>query len=102
MPSYEMMRRLMGAPTEGGTKQLIVDTSPVQVDSSIGNIKMATLKADSANSSPIYIGFDSSVDATTGFPLNAGDYIDIVIDSLAKIYVVAGSAGQKLYVIWVR
>lgn len=101
MVSYEVWRRLMGTPKEGDTIQVIVDTTPVQVGSE-GNIRAVTLKADHANSDTIWVGFSSSVDNTTGFPLEAGDHIDIVIDSLAKIYVVAGSSGQKLYAIWVR
>ena len=102
MPAYEIWRRLMGTPQEGGTIQVLVDTTPVQVDGSVSNIRSATLKADANNSDTIWVGFDSSVSATTGFPLEPGDHIDIVIDSLSKIYVVSGTAGQKLYVIWVR
>jgi len=102
MTAFELLRRLLGTPQEGGTLQIIVDTTPMQIDGSVSNIRTATLKADSANSDVIWIGFSSSVDASTGFPLNAGDHIDIVIDSLSKIYAVAGSSAQKLYVIWVR
>ena len=101
MVSYELISRMLGTPKEGGTKQVIVDTTPVQLGDE-DNIRSVTIKADHANSDAVVIGFDSSVSSSTGFPLNAGDHVDIAIDSLSKIYAVAGSSGQKLYVIWVR
>lgn len=91
----------MGSPSSGGTLQVIVDTTPMQLGA-VSNIKAATLRADDANSDTIWVGFDTNVSNTNGFPLNAGDHMDILIDDLSKVYVVSGTAGQKLYVIWVR
>lgn len=101
MPAYEVLKQLLGTPEEGGTIQVIVDTTAKQL-ASVSGVRAATIKADDANSDTVWIGFDSSVDNTTGFPLNAGDHIDVLIKDLSKIYVVSGTAGQKLYVIWVR
>jgi len=96
----ESMAGLMGTPTEGGTAQVTVGTTAAQLGP--GEIRMVTIRADKNNAGTVYVGFDSSVSASTGFPLTPGDTIDIVIDDLGKIWLVADQTGQKAYLIWVR
>jgi hypothetical protein len=52
------------------------------------------IKADLANGNNIYVGHDSSVSGTNGFTLDAGEFVEIEIDSLDKIWVVGGAADQ--------
>lgn len=61
-----------------------------------------TVKADSDNAGVIYIGNDGSdsVAATTGFELQAGEYL--IFDQVGKlgdIYAIASEADQYLYII---
>ena len=93
------MAEIMGTPTEGGTFQFTVSTTPT----ALGNkaVKMVTIKADKGNTDAVYIGFDSSVSSGNGFALDPGESVDIVIDDLGKVYVVSGQDAQKIYVMWV-
>ena len=45
----------------------------------------------------IYIGYDSNVTASNGFPLEAGDSMYIPIDNPNKVYCIADQSGQDIY-----
>ena len=59
--------------------------------------KGVTLSVEFSNLGIIYVGYDSSVDSSNGFPLEAGDSMYIPIDNPTKIYCVATIASQKIY-----
>jgi len=99
MISYRAMKDLLGSPSKGGTFQFTVSTTPTALGAL--EVKMVTIKADKANTDAVYIGFDDSVSTGTGFALDPGESVDIVIDNLGKVYVVSGQNAQKIYVMWV-
>jgi len=89
----------VGSPSKGGTFQFTVSTTPTALGAL--EVKMVTIKADRSNTDAVYIGFDDQVNTATGFALDPGESIDIVIDDLSKVYVMSPSVAQKVYVMWV-
>jgi len=87
-------------PTNGGTLQVVATSTPTPLGSQ--KVRMITIKADKGNTDSVWIGFDSSINSSTGFPLDPGESIDIVIDDLSKVYVMSPSTAQKIYVMWVQ
>jgi hypothetical protein len=53
------------------------------------------VKALASNAGTIYAGDDSSVLTTNGYELSAKDDVEIWIDDVSKIYVVASQVDQK-------
>lgn len=86
-------------PTSGGTFQMTTTDTATPLGSQ--KVRMITIKADNGNTDNAWIGFDSSVDQSSGFPLAPGETIDIVIDNLSKVYVMSPGDAQKIYVMWV-
>lgn len=86
--------------TGGGTAQVTVDTSPVQVSTSSVKTRIVIVKADDDNTGNVYVGFDSGVSSTNGFRLVAGQAVELAIDDLSKIWLVADAVGQKVHVLW--
>lgn len=77
--------------------QQTVGTTAVQVPTSLGaSLRSLSLKSLSANTASIYIGTSSAVTASNGWPLDAGDSIDLEIDNTTNIYAIAGAAGQRI------
>lgn len=54
-----------------------------------------TIKAPSGNSGTVYIG-DSTVTTSNGYPLAAGDSVQVPASDLANVYAVASGAGQPI------
>lgn len=54
------------------------------------------LKADASNSGTVYVG-NSNVTTSNGFPLTAGQSLEIQADSTAAIWVVGSAAGQIVH-----
>lgn len=62
------------------------------------------LKANSANTAPIFVGADDSMTAaltggnetTCGYPLAGGEAISLSLDNLDKIYILSTSADQEI------
>jgi len=86
-------------PSAGGTLQIVVTGTPTSLGSQ--KCRMVTIKSDSENTDNVYVGFDSELDNTNGFPIESGECIDIVVNNLSKVYVMSPSDGQKIYVMWV-
>jgi len=63
------------------------------------------IKANPANGGIVYVGFNSDLTAgsaaptTDGFPLSAGEAIDLEIDNANKVYVIGSDASQKFHFI---
>lgn len=83
------------------TSQYIVGTSAVQITptplatrSSIG-LKATT----TSNIDAVFIGVTSSVTTSNGYPLFAGDTIQLDITSTGTLWAIGTSAGQKVYAI---
>lgn len=76
-------------------------TTRTTITASAVTAKTVFLKADSANTSVVYIG-DSTVTSTGGgnvfAQLLAGDGVSLDVASTSGIYVVAASGTQKIYV----
>jgi hypothetical protein len=56
--------------------------------------KYARIKADLANGDFVYVGHADTVTSSNGFVLDAGEYVDIPVDSLDKVWVIGGAAAQ--------
>ena len=102
MTAFEILRRLLGTPQEGGALSVVVSTSVTPLSSTAQKVKMVTIKADKSNTDAVYIGFDPAMTVNTGLPLDPGESIDIVIDDLSKLYALSQSTAQKIYVLWVK
>jgi len=55
--------------------------------------RSATLRALAANTGAVYLG-NELVDSSTGFPLAAGDAVDIAIDNLRRLYLDVAVAAE--------
>jgi len=78
--------------TVGTDKQRLSDDFPTYT---------VVLKADDDNTGNIYVG-NSDVTTSSGLRLSPGQSLSIDIDNLNKVYVIADTADQKLYVLWLR
>lgn len=56
--------------------------------------KSVTIKANAGNTGKVYVGHDANVTAATGFQLAAGESVEIAVDTLAKVFVIADAASQ--------
>lgn len=78
-----------------------IGTSQVQLVSSGSNSMALTIQADISNTGTVYVGKTGvtagTTDATDGYPLLAGDSIDIYYNAPANVYLIASAAGQKVY-----
>ena len=59
--------------------------------------KGVTISVEFSNLGTIYVGYDSNVTSSNGFPLEAGDSMYLPIDNPNKVYCIADTAGQKVY-----
>jgi hypothetical protein len=55
--------------------------------------RSATIRALSTNTGAVYLG-NELVDAATGFPLAAGDALDLAIDNLRRLYLDVAVAAE--------
>lgn len=94
-----LMEQLLSTPTSGMTYQLTVDTAPIPLSTQPFSVKTVIVKADDDNAGSIFVGFDNTVSPTSGFRLTAGQGLELLIDDLSKVWVVANSTGQKLHVL---
>jgi hypothetical protein len=81
---------------------LDVDTTAEALTSTSVTCKIGVnVVADASNAGTIYIGNSdvsaSAADATTGYPLSAGDAVFLPISSPTKIYCIASEVNQKIY-----
>jgi len=76
--------------------QITVGTTSKRLTSSCTS-KAVGLVAHSANAGKVYFGYNSSVSTSNGFELSVP--VSLAIDNANKIYVIAGTSGQK--VCWV-
>lgn len=56
--------------------------------------KYVRIKADLSNGDNVYVGHDDKVTSSNGFVLDAGEYVDIPVDQLDKVWVIGGAASQ--------
>lgn len=52
------------------------------------------VRADDDNTGIIKVGSESDIAAGRGFPLKAGDSIEIAVDMVSKLFVIADGAAQ--------
>jgi hypothetical protein len=77
--------------------QVPVGMTPAALTAS-GSVLGLTLKCMCAGQT-IYIGSDSSVSASTGWPLYDGDTFSVEVSDAANVWAVASAAGQRLAVL---
>lgn len=80
-------------PEEFATNQGTVGTTPQALGHSRRAVKYVEVRALSTNAGKIYVG-PSTVSASTGYELSAGESVKINIDDPAKVWVVASQASQ--------
>jgi len=79
------------------TSQYAVDTTAVQITSSpLSGRSSLGLKALTISGSTVYIGNDSSVTTTTGYPLVNGDSLQMDLIATQEIWAISDNAGQTL------
>lgn len=71
-----------------------VDDTPIKAGLTLHAMKHVKIKADLDNSDNVYVGHDQNVSASNGYPLDAGEEVDVPVDSLDKVWVVGGAADQ--------
>lgn len=90
------MEQVETSYAEFRASNLTVGTSPVQVSSSkvrvYGKVR---LSAAAGNGGTIYVG-NADVSASNGYPLLAGESVNIHVDDVSKIFIVASDPGQIL------
>ena len=59
--------------------------------------KGVSISVEFSNLGTLYVGYDSNVTSSNGFPLEAGDSMYLPIDNPNKVYCIADTAGQKVY-----
>lgn len=85
------------ALTGGFTQQFTINTTAVALTTQVTGVrKDVSLKALPANTANIFIGFTSGVTTSTGYPLAAGDVIDLELTTAQPIYAISASSGQTL------
>ena len=53
-------------------------------------LEVVALKADPANTNAVWVGYDSTVTVSTGFPLSPGETIVVAVDgNLNELYAIA-------------
>jgi hypothetical protein len=72
-----------------------IDTTAEQLTTTSTPCRRVRVKALASNAGTIYVGDDSSVLTTNGYALSAKDDVEIWIDDVSKIYVVASQVDQK-------
>jgi len=87
---------------EGKTGSKTVGVTAVQLDSQELAFDIISIRAASANTGTIYVGYNSSVTAgtsesTDGYPLFAEDEKFVFLNNLNKIYLISDTAGQKIF-----
>jgi len=87
-------------PSRIGTRQVTVGTSRVPVSGEPVKVRSVTIKADDNNTAKVYVG-GGDVTTGNGFALYPGQAVDIFIDDLSSVYLVAESEGQLVYVLYV-
>ena len=53
-----------------------------------------TIEADAGNGNTIYVGENDQVTANNGWPLAAGEKVEIPADDPGEVYVIGGAASQ--------
>lgn len=70
---------------------------------SIKTKKGVLIKAADDNAGIVYVGTSTvtadAADATSGFPILASEWVEIEVDDVSSVYVIASQADQKVY--WV-
>jgi len=85
----------------GGSGTITVGTTPTRIMEKTTSIKAVAIKADDDNTGNIYVGFSEEVSEANGFKLAKGQFIEININDLSKIYLVGSASNQKVHYIWV-
>lgn len=83
-----------------GTGVVTVSSTLSQALSDI-DISEVYLRASLSNTGIIYIGDSMDVDSVNGYPLQAGEKIDLNIDNLNKIYVKSSVDNDKLNYLYI-
>lgn len=80
-------------------RRVAVGTTPVSIRTQLG-LGHGTFRLIVKGSGSVFLG-DSSVSATSGFPIpsNIADAVELVISRDDDLYAVSGSSGFEIYVL---
>jgi hypothetical protein len=85
------------ALTSFRTGQWNVTDSPTQIAvSPLDGRKTISVRALAGNTQPVYIGTDDTVAVTTGFPLYAGDAVELEVNEATQIWALSESGTQRV------
>lgn len=80
--------------------QKTIATTATQVDSSpLSGRKTISVKLISSATQKVYIGSDNTVTTSTGYELNAGDSVDMEVDTTQAIWAIADTSSQTITVL---
>lgn len=82
------------------TSQYSINTSAVQLTPTpLTNRSSMSIKAICTSANLVYIGNNSSVSTSNGYPLFNGDSVQLDLTPAQSIYAVSNASGQKLYIL---
>lgn len=80
------------------TNGTTVSTSAVQIASGLNaNTKTISIKADPANTKVIHIGNSAAVTTANGYPLAAGDSVELEVNESTAIWCISSSGSQTVF-----
>lgn len=87
---------------ESGAKSSIGVAAVQMVATSLKVKQGVLIKADINNAGTVYVGNSASVtagavDSTSGFPLEPNDWLELEVDDVSSVYLIASQANQKVY-----
>jgi hypothetical protein len=83
--------------SNGTTSGLSVLTSATRVDSSqLTGRKTFAVKTPTTNNKSVFIGFNSSVTTSNGYPLASGDAVEVDLDLGEELWAIADSSTQNI------
>ena len=96
----DIVRDTISGPARTGSKS--IGTTPTQIGDVGDLFSGVNLASDESNQGTVYVGFHDDVTPGTtsgkdGFPIVAGGQVPISITNMAKMWIVASQAAQKVY-----
>lgn len=96
----DIVRDTISGPARTGSKS--IGTTPTQIGDVGELFSGVNLASDEANMGTIYVGFHADVTPgmvsdKDGFPIVAGGQVPVSITNMAKMWIVANQADQKIY-----
>lgn len=85
----------MPARATGGAVTVGTSAAPLRTDS-VRPRHGVVLRGDPDNGGTVYVGFSEEVTTGTGFPLLAGESLNLEVEDLKQVYFIASEANQVI------